>query len=151
MNMVIGSVSSILLSGLSLCSIIPRYIYGSGDMKETGEIMITVKNDKKDFFIINKSIKTIGVDKNNNIVLLVPRYKPFIDILIDLANSDVEIVNIAGNEYIQVKMDIWLNKLELIHKYQYLGKNYWYYRISVKELGNILKNYRNNVHHIFDY
>jgi FAD/FMN-containing dehydrogenase/SAM-dependent methyltransferase len=167
-GIVMGLTNTLLLSLLSILSIIPNMIYGSGDNMETDRIeLVCSKNPREYYYSISQSIKVLASwDKYD--LIEVPRYKPFTDIIVKLVSNKNTIYEIAGNDTIHMKLKcskehvniLKNNKMKILLEYepttQELGNNICYVSLDVEmhSLDEIIKISKDNgieIEHIYDY
>ena len=160
MNSIIGLLISIFFIQLSALSFIPSLFYHLPGNDEIGNIkMIVYNNNKvKKFKHIDKRIKLID-SENKYYIIEVPRYKQFMDILIKLIMNNIDIVEIAGQTEIQMRVSNNNNNNNNIHDIEGIKYLYDYKIVNVNDsiisvkLDKI-KNVINNgiiIKHIYDY
>jgi len=162
MNLVIGSIFVLQLLFLSFVSIGPRIMYRY--VKEDRVLNALVESNE---FIEQYAVSEFGIkvlhSKKDMYVLELPRYKPFIRAVKYLIDSGFKIINIAGNDQLQVKIGvpcdsdlIKKNKLgsyDIISSYTFYPKDHEYNKAkninSVLEVSVMIK--LNELKDLFDF
>jgi len=104
MNFVIGVILTFVFVQLGILSVIPSLFYhlpGNNEIEKM-QMIVYNKNDQ-DLVKIDKRIKIIN-SENNYYIIEMPRYKQFMDILLKLITNNVEIIEVAGQTEIQVRV-----------------------------------------------
>ena len=150
MNLFIGIMMSIEYGTKGLISVPIKWI-NSG--KEPKTIKLLIKDPKQELNLLENCIKIIERYPSVDMQLIeVPRYKEFLDIIIKLADTQITIVEIAGNKDIQLKicyktskknfLNFELNGCEKLYTWHLKTKPSYTYaalKADVKQLREIIK------------
>ena len=173
MNIVIGFVITFMFLQLKLLSIVPNFIYSLPNNEETDKIRLVVfdKYHNIDNINIKDQIKILK-QRNEYIYLELPRYKKFTNILLQLILNDIDIIEIAGQKEIQIKIYIdknnkilldkikkvkWNDKMNYLFMYEILpNSNYHQIALSLQidKMSNTIKYLIKNgayIDHIYDF
>lgn len=100
MNTVVGLQTTFMFGTMSLLSLPVRLMYSG---LEDTTINMTINNSHHNLTTIDPRIKIINKDDTIT-KIKVPRYVPFMEIVLKLARNNIKIDNIAGNKEIQMKL-----------------------------------------------
>ena len=158
MNIIIGILLTIIFIQLGTLSLIPYFFYDCLGNKETNNIQMIIydKNNNMKNADITKNFKIIN-NEGNYFVIESERYKKIKDTVINLLNMDMEIIEIAGQTEIQMRILIndqtkqfdYIDKLYEINSNQ-KNKKELLVNINVVNLKKIV-NDDCTILHIYDY
>ena len=164
MNCIIGILLTIVYIQLGLLAMVPSFIYhlpGNNEIEKIQMIIYTDIPNLNDFNNIDDRIKIINNEKNYYIIEI-PRYKQFTDIMLKLIMNKIEIIEIAGQTEIQVKILLKKTNLKTINNMDYVDILYDYamfddvdeknvvLSIKIDKIHELIKN-NIDIKHIYDY
>ena len=159
MNLIIGGLLTVIYLQLGLLATIPSFIYHLPGNNEIENIQMIIYTNTPNINSIDGRIKIINSEKNYYIIE-VPRYKQFMDILLKLITNGTEIIEIAGQTEIQIRISIdkkeilkKINGVDILYDYtMFDGANEKDVMLNVK-LNKICELVKNNIKikHIYDY
>jgi hypothetical protein len=162
MNVFVGIVLTIIFLVLKLLAIGPLMIYGEMDDTFISVVIVTQINDD-DIVKIDDRIKIKKTFDKCKLIEL-PHYMPFTDIIIKLALSNVEFVEVSTQTKIQVKIKligehvVQFNKNDCneLYRYNILSSSHTEIMldVNVSSLSQFIRDNHNDntkVMHIYDY
>ena len=149
MNCIIGILLTIVFTQLGILSILPSMFYHLPQNVTPDTIRMIVYGDNVDLKTINKKIKLIN-QEGSYYVVEVPRYKQFMRILLDMLVNNIEIIEIAGQTEIQVRVKS-MNKIEGIEiLYDHPENGSMIISVPVNKIIDLVKQ-NIVIEHIYDY
>ena len=156
MNFVIGVLLTIVFLQLGILSVIPYTFYHLPGNEEISNIQMIIYDQNNIIKDLDKRIK-IKNNEGNYYIIEIPRYKKFKQLVINMISNGIEIVEIAGQNEIQVKIGLndknkveALDSVDILYDYEMYEDSYVLINIKVDKLFDLLNN-DIEIKHIYDY
>jgi len=155
MNFIIGILLTIVFTQLGILSIIPSFFYHLPGNDTPNTLKMIIYNENIDLKTVDNKIKIVN-QEGNYYIIETPRYKQLMDIIFKLLANKIEIIEIAGQTEIQIRVsdlkENQLNDLEVLYDYSMYDDKNKETIINVK-LNKIIDLINKNIkiEHIYDY
>ncbi|KAL9656888.1 hypothetical protein ABK040_006980, partial [Willaertia magna] len=153
MNIVVGVVTTFLLSQMGLLALLPRMLSSFSENSNTYKIeaILHSKSEIKDWPQVLNLLQKVNNTHGYFYHLSIPRYLPFTECLIKLSkNKDLRVVEIAGQKEINVKVAssrlLVVDKGSLVESYKVLPSDEetrYIYSVPTIELFDFLNQVQN--------